>query len=331
MWRLCFAHLVSCFLSVSLCSITAANDNIVFSSQQATSQSQADDSQTAARGPEPDNGESQPEFHTDLLKNLDGATPLNPGKTAFLDIKKKRVLLKTRVACNECLLEMLVCPTGTKEHEAVLAFDGKAYVVHSALLALGIKPGRPVVFSPKFQEPDGPKLNLTVHWRDKEGKLQSIDARKWMQTSVSHYFSKPLAEAPAGIEFPFLELRYDKYNKEILWFGQMSEGDKKALLAKCEDEEYQKAIGEFYSKSQPRPMTAEFVFTGSYMTKRTEEGPEFYAAEDGYLICVANFASATVDVKESSSASDGSQSYEAKSDVVPPRHTPVILELSPQE
>lgn len=297
---------------------------------------QADD--TAA--PIPDSGpgsggqddeERLPDFHPDLLMQLDGATPLDRKGSAYLDVKKKRVLLKTRVACNDCLLEMLVCTAGSKEHESVLSFDGKAYVIHTALLALGIKPGKPVEFSPKFQEPDGPRLKMTVYWRNKEGRIQSMDARKWMRTSVAHYFSKSLAAPPEGIEFPFLELRYDPYNKELLWFGQMKAEDKKTLLAKCDDDEYQKAIEEFYVKSQSQPVTVDFVFTGSHMTKRTEEGPEFYAAEDGYLICVANFASATIDVKAASSASDGNRSYEAKSDIVPPRNTPVILEVSPQE
>ena len=55
----------------------------------------------------------------------------------------------------------------------------------------------------------------------------------------------------------------------------------------------------------------------------------FYAADDGYLICVANFAASLLDVKEASSASDGGQSYEGWPGRVPPRGTPVILELIP--
>ena len=76
-------------------------------------------------------------------------------------------------------------------------------------------------------------------------------------------------------------------------------------------------------------MSAEFVFPGSY--EFTPEGGDkkFYAAEGGQLICVANFASSVIDVKEASSADDGVQSYEADPESVPPRGTPVIVELIP--
>lgn len=301
--------------------------------QQATDSAPTDSSQAvtpvADDAPHDGNSEARPDFHPDLLKALDGATGLNPNKTAFLNLPKKKIFLKTRIACNDCLLEMLVCTAGSKEHEAVLSFDGKAYVVHTALLAMGIKPGRPVTFSPEFTPPEGPELNMKVHWRDNLGQVKSVDAKKWMRTAVAHYYAKPLATPPDGIKFPFMELRYDPYNKEILWFGQMKPEDKKTLLSKCDEKNYQAAIEEFYLKSQPQPMNASFVFAGSFLAKRAEGLPEFYAGEDGYLVCVANFAAATIDIKEASSASDGNRAFEANSEVVPPRGTPVILEISP--
>lgn len=295
------------------------------SSGQATQQSKVP---IADNLPDEGDEDRRPDFHADLLKTLQGATGLNPNETAFLNLADKKVFLKTRVACNDCPLEMLVCTAGSKEHESVLSFDGKAYVVHTALLAMGLKPGRPVAFSPEFTPPEGPELDLKVHWRTKQGQVKSVDAKKWMRTSVSHYLSVPLEAAPEGIEFPFLELRYDPYNKEILWYGQMKPEDKKILLTKCDEAKYQAAIKEFFTKSQPKPMSANFVFAGSFLAQRNEDSPEFYAGEDGYLICVANFAAATIDVKEESSASDGSRAFEANSDVVPPRGTPVILEIS---
>ncbi|MEP3479565.1 MAG: YdjY domain-containing protein [Fuerstiella sp.] len=302
--------------------------------QQAAKPQAADSSAIAPVADDvPDEGstKSKSKFHSDLLKTLEGATGLNPEQTAYLNLEKKKVFLKTHIACNDCPLEMLVCTAGTKEHEAVLSFEGRAYVVHTALLALGIKPGRPVTFSPEFQSPEGPELSIVVHWQDKDGKVQSVEAKKWMRTSVAHYYSQPLESPPEGIELPFLELRYDPYNKEILWFGQMKLEQKKTLLSKCDDEKFQTTIQEFYEKSQPKPMNASFVFSGSYLSKRSDESPEFYAGEDGYLVCVANFAAATIDIKEESSASNGSQSFESNSDVVPEPGTPVIVEISAKQ
>ena len=110
--------------------------------------------------------------------------------------KKRRVLLHTQVACNDCLLEMLCCTENSKEHESILWLRSKAFVVHSALLALKAEPGKPAVFTPEFVAPSGPKVDIFANWVDKEGRLQRIDAREWMRHSVHRYFSQPLASAP---------------------------------------------------------------------------------------------------------------------------------------
>lgn len=275
------------------------------------------------------------ELPPQLADILKGPTPLNRESTVFLDLKKKRVLLRTEVACEDCLLEMFCCLEQTKEHESVVWLRGKAFTVHSGLLALGIEPGKPVVYTPEFKEPSGPAINIFVNWIDENGKLQRQDAREWMRHSVSRYYSQPLAAPPPGVELPLMELRFDPFNKEILWFGQMTSAQRDKLLTLWDNADYQKAIRQFYKESQPSPMTAEFVFAGSYKFRPEDfEGtgkllPEVYAAEGGQLICVANFASSMIDVREESSASDGGQSYEAVADKVPPRGTPVIVELTP--
>lgn len=270
-----------------------------------------------------------PALDNRLQQLLDGGVALNPQNTVFLDRKQKRVLLRTQVACQDCLLEMLCCTEQTKEHESLLWLRGRAYVVHAGLLALGIKPGHPATFTPEFRAPSGPVINIFVNWIDGEGKLHRRDAREWMRTSVSHYYSAPLPLAPPGVDLPFMELRYDPFNKEILWFGAMSEKQRDKLLTLWDDSAYQTAIRKFFKESQSKPMTADFVFAGSYHAARVEGGPKFYAAEDGYLICVANFSGSMIDVKEASSASDGGQNYEGRPDRVPERGTPVILELIP--
>jgi len=264
-----------------------------------------------------------------LQKHLTNAVPLNPEQTIFVDKPPRRVFLKTYVACQDCLLEMLCCNEQTKEHESLLWFRGKSHDVHVGLLATGAKPGTPATFSPEFKPPTGQQVNVFVHWVDKGGKAHREDARNWMRTSVSHYYSAPLPTAPAGIKLPLMELRYDPYNKEILWFGAMSDKQRDKLLTLCDDEMYHAAIQKFYKESQSKPMTADFVFAGSYHYEREEGAPKFYAAEDGYLICVANFAGSLIDVKEASSASDGGQSYEGVITKVPERGTPVWVELVP--
>lgn len=267
---------------------------------------------------------------TELAERLKKATALNPDRTVLLSADRKKVLLHTEVACRDCLLEMFCCLEQTKEHESILWLRGKAYVVHAALLATGTKPGSAATFSPDFRPPSGPVVDINVYWADAKGRLQKAKAQDWMRHSVSRYYGAPLKSPPPGVKLPLMELRYDPYNKEIIWFGRMTDKQRERLLELWDNADYQAAIRKFYDQSQPRPMTAEFVFAGSYEFTPEGSAKTVYAAEGGQLICVANFASATIDVREKSSASDGGQSYEAIAEKVPPRGTPVLVELVPR-
>jgi hypothetical protein len=80
-------------------------------------------------------------------------------------------------------LEQLVCLAGTREHEALFAFDGKASDVHAALLLVGLEPGAPGHWrevksgdgSQRIEEvaPRGPALDVAVVLPD--GSERAID------------------------------------------------------------------------------------------------------------------------------------------------------------
>ena len=265
----------------------------------------------------------------ELSKLIQKATPLNPGKTVFLNRSKKRVYLHTEVSCRNCVLEMLCVPIGQREHETILNIRARAFTVHAALLALNLEPGKPAAFYPDYQPPEGPPLSLRVHWVDANGKKHNEDARSWIRHSIHRYFSQPLAAAPPGVELPHEELRYDQYNKEILWYGPMTKEQREHLLTLWDDDKFQSAIQKFYELSQSRAMTAGFMFTGSRWNTNEESGQRRYAAEDGHFITVANFPSSTIDIAEPSSASDGGQTYEGWEKKIPPEGTAVILEIMP--
>jgi hypothetical protein len=271
------------------------------------------------------------ELPKQLRELLFGCTPLNPNKTVLLEVKKKRVFLQTEVVCRNCVLEMLCVPRGQREHETILNVDSKAATVHAALLAIGLKRGEPAVFFPDFRPPQGTRLTLKVHWVDEDGRKQTADARSWVRHSIFRYFSQPLDQAPPGVELPHDELRYDRVNKQLIWYGPMSTKQKAHLLTLWDNSAYQTAIGEFFDQSQSRPMTAEFIFAGSIWQKIEGTQRRVYAAEDGHFITVANFATSTIDIAEPSSASDGGQLYEAWEERIPPEGTPVLLEILPAE
>ncbi|MBL8818921.1 MAG: hypothetical protein JNL58_23030 [Planctomyces sp.] len=264
-----------------------------------------------------------------LAELIKDATSLNPDGTVFLDVKGKRAILRTEVACTNCILEMLCVPEGIKEHETILRLRSKAWVVHTALVGMGVEPGKPATFSPEFIQPSGTTIRIYASWVDADGKLQRQDVRSWMRHNIHRYFAAPLKSPPPGLELPYKELRYDRFNNEVLWYGPMSEQQRDDLLSKWDNPDYIKAISQFFEQSKSRQMTAEFVFAGSGFYKDPESGKEFYQAEGGFLICVANFADAMIDVREASTSSDGSQTYEAWTEKIPPENTPVLLELVP--
>lgn len=260
----------------------------------------------------------------------DGLVALNKQKTVLLDLEGKRLLLRTKVCLQEGVLEMLCCKKQTKEHESILSIDSDAKAIHAGLLAIGAKVGTPVKFSPKFQPPQGQKLNIFLQWKDKKGKFHREPAQSWVRSATNRYFSAKLDRLPEGVVIDKKsELRYDEKYKELIWFGQMSKKERDAFLAKSKQKQFQAAINKFYDESQPHTMKADWIFAGSGFSTDETTGEKYYHAESGDLICVANFPTAIIDVSIASSASgEGNLLFEANQTKIPPRDTPVTIEIS---
>jgi len=256
--------------------------------------------------------------------------PINPQKTAFIDRVDKKVILETTVVFRNGLLEMLVCLKQTKEHESILAFDGKARDIHAALLAVGAQAGKPVSWDPEFRPPTGQKIEISLMWQDDTQKWHRSNAEKWLRSATRKYFITHLKQLPAGVIFPDeSDLRYDEKHQELLWFGVMDAEEKKQALALSSEKTFQTAVGKLFQISQIKPMTADWVFAGSAFYVDEGTGESHYLAEDGNLICVANFSSATIDVREKSSADAAGLAYEAWEERIPPLGTKVRVELKP--
>lgn len=260
-----------------------------------------------------------------------GAVPLNKEGTVLLDAKNKKLIVQSEVVFREGMLEMLLCKQNTKEHESIFAFDGKAYVLHAGLVAIGLDPGKPVAFTPDFRPPSGPKLKIDVVWTGEDGKERREDARHWVRHSIHRYFGAPLEALPPGLTLPDEgNLRYDAVNKELSWYGPMTEKQRDESLALSNDPKYRDAVTSFFDRTREKAMEADWVFAGSGFATEEGSGHKVYLAESGDVICVANFPSAMIDVAEKSSA-EGQESllYEAWTERVPPIGTPVRLEISP--
>lgn len=263
-------------------------------------------------------------------KESDEPKPLNKTGTVLLDAKNKKLLLKSEVVLREGLLEMFVCLKQTKEHESILAVNTQAQIVHAGLLALGAQTGSPVRWQPEFQPATGQQINIFCTWTDADGKLHRDPAQTWIRNATRRYYVAKVESLPDTFKLPAeTELKWDPRQKELLWYGPMSEEQRDAALRISKDAAFQKAIKDFHKKSQIHQMDGHWVFAGSYFLTDEKTGEKFYQAESGDLICVANFATATLDVSVNSSATNDDLMFEAYTEHIPPIGTKVTLELVP--
>jgi hypothetical protein len=247
-----------------------------------------------------------------------------------LDKKNKRVLLKTHVVLRQGPLEMLCCLKQTKEHESIVSVEARAQEVHAALLAIDAKPGTPVQYNPEYQAPTGQKIDIFLHWTDDKGKAHRVPAQNWIRSSINRFRIVKMETLPEGVTIPKnTELRYDGKLKELSWYGPMTAKQKQEFLALSNNKDFQKAIELFFEQSQPRQMKADWVFAGSGFFTDEDTGKKYYLAEDGDLICVANFSGATIDVAMPSSAENNELNFEAYTERIPPKGTAVTVELIP--
>ena len=108
---------------------------------------------------------------------------LSPTEEVWIDRERGEVVVGGRVALDDGLLEFFACPKGTKEHESVVAVAASARLVHAALLAVGLEPGKPVSFDPEYRPATGPRIRVTMRWTDADGAVQEGDARGWIRNT----------------------------------------------------------------------------------------------------------------------------------------------------
>jgi hypothetical protein len=258
-------------------------------------------------------------------------TPLNKAGTVLLDMKGKRLLIKSEVVLREGLLEMLVCLKQTKEHESILSVDAKAQLIHAGLMLLGAEPGSPAKFDPEYKPASGQPIKIFITWTDTNGKLQRVSAQSWVRRATRRYFLQKLEAFPKGLKLAEdSDLKWDGKHKELLWYGHMTEPQRDGLLKLTDDAAFRAAVKAIFDQSQIRQMEAQWVFAGSGFNTDANTGEKYYLAERGDLICVANFATATIDLSVESSATNDGLMFEAYTERIPPVGTKVTIELVPE-
>jgi hypothetical protein len=108
------------------------------------------------------------------------ATRLVPDGRVWVDGKRGLVIVDGYVTLRKGQLEMLACPTGTKEHESIIAVFAAARHIHAGLLAAGAEQGAPTKFEP-YRPATGTTIKVSVLYRDSEGKNHVDPAQKWIR------------------------------------------------------------------------------------------------------------------------------------------------------
>jgi hypothetical protein len=117
---------------------------------------------------------------------------------------------------------------------------------------------------------------------------------------------------------PFTPAHGQEVTVEVLW------KDAKGQIQRKPAQEWIK------NANTGKALDKSWIFAGSGFWTDPSTGEKHYQAESGDLICVSNFSSATLDVDQKSSSSNDSLVFEAFTERIPPKGTPVTLLLTPQ-
>ena len=191
--------------------------------------------------------------------------PLSKDERCWMNRKIKQVAIDGEVCLTRGYLEMFACIKNTKEHESIVGLDSKAFVIHTALLAVGAKSGSPSTWRPEYKPATGTTIEVIVEWVHSDGKVKTARAQEWIRDITTQ-----------------------------------------------------------------KPMAHDWVFGGSSMWQDPETKRRYYRAEGGELICVSNFPTAMMDLPIESSQANDELAFEALTEKIPPRRTPVRVYLIPK-
>ena len=116
---------------------------------------------------------------------------LSPQEEVWIDAQARRVVVGGEIAIDKGPIEYFACSQGTKEHESIVATRSTARLVHAALLALGLVPGKPVSFDPDYVAATGPVVRVTMRWKDEAGTVHELPAQDWIRDNRT---GKPMQE-----------------------------------------------------------------------------------------------------------------------------------------
>jgi hypothetical protein len=115
-----------------------------------------------------------------LVDDPKALKPLDPKLPVWVDMQHKQVVFLAASCRADWPLEFFAT-LRDRSYESVVVTDVRPSLVHTALLAVGAKPGKPVQFEPNYTPPSGMQIDIEVRWKDKQGKVQKAPAQQWVR------------------------------------------------------------------------------------------------------------------------------------------------------
>lgn len=117
-----------------------------------------------------------------------------------VDVAQKQVRIECEAMRVDIPLEFFCVLRGTSDHETALRTMASPEQIHTALLMLGLKPGKPVHYSiatDQWIAPSGPTLRITCQFM-RDGKLQTVPAYRMMRDVNTKKTMPPMTWVFAG-------------------------------------------------------------------------------------------------------------------------------------
>jgi hypothetical protein len=199
--------------------------------------------------------------------------------------------------------------------------EGKKVAVGQNVFLEVLPTGRRVLISSQVCLREGPLELLLTRTRTKEHEAilsADVDARKIHEALL-------LARAKAGGT-----VRY-----EPMFRAPHGTPIKVSLLYEHNGQKVTASARSWVRNMKTRgELECDWVFAGSLLVEGGDplnpNGPKRYLANDGDVICVANFETALLDLPVESSKADADRGYEAWTDRIPEVGTKVVVVLEPQ-
>ena len=122
-------------------------------------------------------GEKEETAEQQTIPIADNWVRLSQEHEIWIDMKAKQVMVAGQICLDRGGLEVFACPRQTKDHESVVSVNALALELHTCLIAIGADPGKPVQWTPEYQQATGPKIKIEVRW-SKEGQEVTRNAKE---------------------------------------------------------------------------------------------------------------------------------------------------------